>query len=68
MHCEDEFDLQESLESLFPGLSLGGGLLDQWTTGLRFNIGLSEVDRAVSIFDTIFRDVEALILLREDSS
>jgi hypothetical protein len=68
MKLKDEFDLKSSLERLFPGLSLGGDLFDQWPTGLRFNIGLSEIDRAVLIFNAVFRDAEAIVLLNEDSS
>jgi len=68
MKSEDEFDLKSSLERLFPGLSLGGNLFDQWPIGLRFNIGLSEIDRAVLIFNAVFRDAEAIVLLNEDSS
>jgi hypothetical protein len=68
MKFGDEFDLKRSLDQLFPGLSLGGDLLHQWSIGIRFNIGLSEIDRAVSIFNAIFQDAEAIVLLSEDSS
>jgi Domain of unknown function (DUF3885) len=68
MNFEDEFNLKVSLERLFPGLSLGGDLLDQWATGLRFNIGLSEIGRAVSIYNAIFRRAEAVVLLNQDSA
>jgi hypothetical protein len=45
MKFEDEFDLKSSLDRLFPGLSLGGDLFHQSPIGVRFNIGLAEIDR-----------------------
>jgi hypothetical protein len=68
MNFEHEFDLKVSLGRLFPGLSLGGDLIDQWSTGIRFNIGLSEIGRAVSIYDATFRGAELVVLFNEDSS
>jgi hypothetical protein len=67
MEFGDEFDLKSCLDRLFPGLSLGGDLLHQSPIGVRFNIGLAEVDRAVLIFNSIFRSAEAVVLLGEDS-
>lgn len=68
MEFGDEFDLKSCLDKLFPGLSLGGDLFHQSPIGVRLNIGLAEVDRAVLIFDAIFRNAEAVVLLDEDSS
>jgi hypothetical protein len=68
MKSDDEFDLKSSLEISFPGLSLAGNLFQQWPVGLRFNIGLSEIDRAVLIFNAIFRDADTIVLLSEDST
>jgi Domain of unknown function (DUF3885) len=68
MDFGDEFDLKSSLDRLFPGLSLGGDLFHQSPIGVRFNIGLAEIDRALLIFNAIFRDAEAIVLLDEDSS
>ena len=68
MNFGDEFDLKSSLDRLFPGLSLGGDLFHQSPIGVRFNIGVAEIDRAVLIFNAIFRDAEAIVLLDEDSS
>jgi len=68
MKSDDGFDLKSSLEILFPGLSLAGNLFQQWPIGLRFNIGLSEIDRAVLIFNAIFRDADAIVLFSEDST
>jgi Domain of unknown function (DUF3885) len=68
MEFGDEFDLKSCLDRLFPGLSLGGDLFHQSPIGVRFNIGLAEIDRAVLIFNAIFRDAEAVVLLDEDSS
>jgi hypothetical protein len=64
----DEFDLKSCLDRLFPGLSLGGDLFHHSPIGVRFNIGLAEIDRAVLIFNAVFRDAEAVVLLDEDSS
>jgi hypothetical protein len=49
-------------------LSLGGDLFHQSPIGVRLNIELAEVDRAVLIFNAIFRNAEAVVLLDEDSS
>jgi Domain of unknown function (DUF3885) len=68
MKLGSEFDLKSSLDGLFPGLSLAGDLFHQSPIGLRFNIGLTENDRAVSIFNAIFGDAEAIVLLHEDAS
>ncbi len=68
MGFEQEFDLKASLGKIFTGLSLGGDLIDQWATGLRFDIGLSEIGRAVSIYDVTFRSAEWVVLFNEDSS
>lgn len=68
MKFADKFDLKSCLDRLFPGLSLGGDLFHQSRIGVRFNIGLAESDRAVSIFNTAFRDAEVVVLLDEDSS
>jgi len=68
MKFGDEFDLKSSLDRLFPGLSLGGDLFHQSPIGVRFNIGLAEINRAVLIFNAIFGGSEAIVLLDEDSS
>src|ERR1700733_6968131 len=68
MEFSDEFDLKSCLARLFPGLSLGGDLFHQSSFSVRFNIGLAEIDRAVAIFNAVFRDAEAIVLLDEDSS
>ncbi len=68
MEFDDEFDLKSCLDGLFPGLSLGGDLFHQSPIGVGFNIGLAEIDRAVLIFNAIFRNAEAVVLLDEDSS
>jgi len=68
MNFEYDFDLKPSLDRVFPALSLGGDLIDQWTPGIRFNIGLSEIGRAVSIYDATFRAAESVVLVSEDSS
>jgi len=47
MSLEGEFDLKRSLETTFPGVSLGGDLFDQWAVALRFDIGLAEIGRTV---------------------
>jgi hypothetical protein len=64
----DEFDLKSCIDRLFPGLSLGGDLFHQSPIGVRFNIGLAEIDRAVLIFNAVFRDAQVVVLLDEDSS
>jgi hypothetical protein len=68
MKPEDQFDLKSTLEKAFPGLSLDGNLLYQCTFGLKFEIGLSRLEGAVSVFNGIFQNAEAIVLLSEDSS
>jgi len=61
------FDLVRWLSEVFPELSLGGHLYDQWTIALRFEIGVGRVARAEEIFNAVFGRSTELVLLSEDS-
>jgi len=66
MEQEQTFDLRAYLDGEFPGFSFGGGVLDQWTLGLKFDIGLEHLDRVVKIFEQAFGEASELILIGED--
>jgi Domain of unknown function (DUF3885) len=68
MELEDEFDLKSALDKLFPNLSLGGEILHQGPFGVKFEIGLTRIDRAVMIFNGVFQQAEEVVLLSEDLS
>jgi hypothetical protein len=63
---EQTFDLIGYLDRDFSGFGFGGDVLGQWTLGLRFNIGLEHVDRAVEIYKRAFGSNDSLVLISED--
>jgi hypothetical protein len=65
MEQQHTFDLMGYIDDHFSGFRFGGDVLDQWTLGLRFNIGLEHVDRAVAIFEQAFRNADTLVLINE---
>jgi Domain of unknown function (DUF3885) len=68
MKLGDDFDLKSGLDKLFPNLSLRGEILHQGPFGVKFDIGLTHIDRAVTIFNAVFQQAEEIVLLGEDSS
>jgi hypothetical protein len=68
MKLGDDFDLRSGLEKLIPNLSLRGDILHQGPFGVKFDIGLTHIDRATAIFNANFRQAGEVVLLSEDSS
>lgn len=64
----DVFDLPEWMNRIFPNLSLGGHLLEQWTVVLRFEIGFQHVYRAEQVFRAIWNAPPRIVLAGEDDS
>ena len=68
MKLGDDFDLRSGLEKLFPNLSLRGDILHQGPFGVKFDIGITHIDRATAIFYASFRQAGEVVLLSEDAS
>jgi hypothetical protein len=66
MATSDPFDLPEFMLSYFNQVDFGGNLFGQWPVGIRFDIGLEHVSRAVKIYEFIFGKAEGLILVSQD--
>lgn len=62
------FDLPAWMSRVFPGLSLGGHLLQQWSVALRFEIGLERVYRAEEIFRAVSDASPHIVLVGDDGS
>lgn len=60
------FDLPKFMFSFFPRIDFGGSLFHQAPMGLRFDIGLERVFRAVKIFEFAFGKEEDFILVSQD--
>jgi hypothetical protein len=66
MAISDPFNLPEFMLSYFNRVDFGGDLFSQWPVGIRFDIGLEQVSRAVRIYDFIFGKAEEFILVSQD--
>jgi hypothetical protein len=66
MAISDPFNLPEFMLSSFNRVDFGGDLFSQWPVGIRFDIGLEQVSRAVKIYDFIFGKAEEFILVSQD--
>ena len=53
MNDVSDFDFPAWRRQIFPGLKVGGHLLQQWTIALQFEIGLDQIRRAEQIFDAL---------------
>lgn len=60
------FNLPEFMLSHFNRVDFGGNLFDQWPVGLRFEIGIKQVSRAVKLYEVAFAKAEDCILVSED--
>jgi len=60
------FNLPEFMFSHFNRVDFGGDLFQQWPVGIRFEIGIEQVSRAVKLFDFAFAKSEAIILVSQD--
>lgn len=52
--------------SHFNRVDFGGDLFGQWPVGIRFEIGLSQVYRATRLYESVFSNAEACILVSQD--
>ena len=50
------FDLPEFMFSHFGRVDFGGDLFEQWPVGIRFEIGIEQVDRAAQLFNFAFSE------------
>lgn len=60
------FDLPQFMFSRFNRVDFGGNLFEQWPVGIRFEIGIENVSRAVKLFDLAFAKAEDCILVSQD--
>ena len=66
MEHPQAFDLMGYIAAHLSGFGFGEDVLGQWTLGLRFNIGLEYVDRAVAIYEQAFGSADRITLISED--
>jgi hypothetical protein len=64
----NQLDLPAYMKEHFPGFHFGGGVIDQSTFGLRFDIGFEHVDRAVSVYHEAFANADELVLVSDEST
>jgi len=60
------FDLPQFMFSHFNRVDFGGNLFGQWPVGIRFEIGIEHVSRAVKLFHLTFAKAEDCILVSQD--
>ncbi|MGA3344492.1 MAG: DUF3885 domain-containing protein [Terracidiphilus sp.] len=60
------FDLPEFMFSHFGRVDFGGDLFEQWPVGIRFEIGIEQVDRAAQLFNFAFSKARACVLVSQD--
>lgn len=66
MAISDPFNLPEFMFSYFGRVDFGGDLFAQWPVGIRFDIGLEQVSRAVKLYEFTFGTAETCILVSQD--
>jgi hypothetical protein len=62
------FDLPEFMFSYFNRVDFGGDLFAQWPVGIRFEIGIEQVDRAAQLFNFAFAKTKECVLVSQDWS
>jgi hypothetical protein len=60
------FDLPKFMFAQFGGVDFGGDLFEQWPVGIRFEIGIEHVDRAIQLFDIAFSEAQTCVLVSQD--
>jgi hypothetical protein len=68
MKISDPFNLPEFMLSHFNRVDFGGSLFGQWPVGIRFDIGLEQVSRAVKLYEFTFGKAEDCILVSQEGS
>jgi hypothetical protein len=66
MTCAVPFDLSEFLFSHFNRVDFGGDLFEQWPVGIRYEIGIKQIDRAAQLFNFAFARSQDCILVSQD--
>ena len=66
MAISDRFNLPEFMFSYFGRVDFGGDLFAQWPVGIRFDIGLERVPRAVNLYEFTFGNAEDCVLVSQD--
>lgn len=66
MPISNPFNLPEFMFSYFGRVDFGGDLFAQWPIGIRFDIGLERVSRAVELYEFTFGSAESCILVSQD--
>jgi hypothetical protein len=60
------FDLPGFFFANFNRVDLGGDLFGQWPAGLRFEIGVDQIARAIKLFEFVFGKADDCILVSQD--
>jgi hypothetical protein len=60
------FNLSEFMFSHFCRVDFGGNLFGQWPVGIRFEIGIEQISRAVKLFEFTFDKAKDCILVSQD--
>lgn len=66
MAISEPFNLPEFMFSYFGRVDFGGDLFAQWPVGIRFDIGLEQVSRAVKLYEFTFGKADNCILVSQD--
>ncbi len=66
MEIPGSFDLPQFMFAHFPRVGFGGDLFGQWPVGIRFEIGLEQVSRAMELHEFIFNRAGHCILVSQD--
>jgi hypothetical protein len=62
----EHFDLPAFILSHFNRVDFGGDLFNQWPAGMRFEIGIEQVSRAVNLYEFVFAKADDIILVSQD--
>jgi hypothetical protein len=66
VNCTVPFDLPEFMFSQFNRVDFGGNLFGQWPVGIRFEIGIKQVDRVAQLFNFVFGKSNDFVLVSQD--
>lgn len=66
MDADDSFDLPRFMLANFPRVDFGGNLFGQWPVGIRFEIGLDQLARATTLYESMFGTGEDCVLVSQD--
>jgi hypothetical protein len=66
MANSEPFDLPAFMLSHFNRVDFGGDLFNQWSVGIRFEIGIEQVSRAAKLYEFVFAKADDCILVSQD--